>query len=90
MSDSDVEIASVRKQEENRGRRSQNIDREKVKEQRERERDYQKLLDGMDEKQFLKAVKALGHEPDSKAYRELVSIWTEYQSDKRKIRRKPR
>lgn len=90
MSDLDDEIRSVRRQEESRGKRSQNIDERKVREQRERERDYQKLLDGMDEKQFIRAIKALGHEPETEAYRDLVLTWKEYQSDKRMSRRKHR
>jgi len=92
MSADNSEIQRVRKSEERRGRRGQNKDEQKIKEERERKKDYEKLLASMDWQQFLKAIQALGHKPGTSEYDGLVLVWKEYQQDlkQRRQRRKHR
>ena len=74
------DIEGVRREEEKRGRRGAPVDKEKLKQQRQREREAQELLRAMNWQQVERVLAAAGIKRGTPEYEKVALLWREYQN----------
>ena len=84
--DKPEDIEQVRREEEGRSKRTP-VDPDKLRAQREREREWRATLRGM---KFSEAIHALGLQPGTSEYEQFALIWRQYQRDRGEAERRPR
>ena len=83
------DLKRVMQEEQARGTKRRIPDEEKLEERRELTKGYKTLLRSMDWEQFDKAIRALGLQPGTPEYDQIVETWREYQRSRRQHPGKP-